>query len=148
LDPSVKAICTTTNDNEELYKVIYGEKWAPAISHPPPNGSTIFQKNNWILPFWLYEHLQMTMNYLTKFQVSQIGHLKKEMSTSYFTPSTPLGSTITHNWILLSRHYTHLQMKMTLYKSFQSPLHYLQSLKCSTLPNERWTNAERTVNER
>jgi hypothetical protein len=23
-------------------------------------GSTIIQKNNWILPFWLYEHLQMT----------------------------------------------------------------------------------------
>jgi hypothetical protein len=32
-----------------------------------------------------------------------IGHLGKEVSTSYFTPSTPLGSTITHNWILSFR---------------------------------------------
>jgi hypothetical protein len=81
-----------------------------------PYGSTKIQKNNWILPFWLYEHLQMTINHWTKFQVSPIGHLGKKVSTSYFKPSTPLGSTITHNWILPSWQYTYLQMKITLYK--------------------------------
>jgi hypothetical protein len=62
-----------------------------------PYGSNTIQKNIWILPFLLYEHLQMTIYYKTKFQVSPIGHLGKEVSTRYFTPSTPLGSTITQD---------------------------------------------------
>jgi hypothetical protein len=69
-----------------------------------------------ILPFWLYEHLQMTIKYWIKFQVSPIGHLGKGVSKSSFAPSTPLRSTITHNWNLLSWQCTHLQMKMTLHK--------------------------------
>jgi hypothetical protein len=80
------------------------------------HGSTTIQKNNWILPYWLYEHLQLTIKHWTKFQVFPIGHLGKEVSTSYFTPSTPLGSTITHNWVLPSWQYTPFQMKVTLYK--------------------------------
>jgi hypothetical protein len=90
-----------------------------------PYGSTTIQKNNWILPFWVYEHLQMTINYWTKYQVPPIGQLGKEVSTSYFTPSTPLESTIIRIWIPLSQQYTLLQMKMTLYKDFKSPLRNL-----------------------
>jgi hypothetical protein len=81
-----------------------------------PYGSITIHLNNWILQFWLYEHLQMTINYWTKLQDSPIGHLGKEVSKSYFKPSTPLWSTIAHNWILPSQQYTNLQMKMTLYK--------------------------------
>jgi hypothetical protein len=32
-----------------------------------PYGSTTVQKNIGILPFWLYEHLQMTINYSSLF---------------------------------------------------------------------------------
>jgi hypothetical protein len=82
------------------------------------------------LPFWLYEHLQMTIKHWTKFLVSPISHLWKEVSTSYFTPSTPVESTITHTWILPSLQYTHLQMKMTLYR--------VPSLH-SAIYNDTWT---------
>jgi hypothetical protein len=53
------------------------------------------KKNIWIFLFQLYA-LQMTMKRCTKFQVSQIGHLQREESTSYFTPTTyhPSGSRI------------------------------------------------------
>jgi hypothetical protein len=43
----------------------------------------------------------MIMKHLTKFQVSIISHLRGEVSTSYFTLSTPLGSTITKTEKLL-----------------------------------------------
>jgi hypothetical protein len=78
-----------------------------------PFGSTTIQKNNW-----------------TKFQGSPIGHLWKKSNRSYFTPSTPLRFTITHNWILPSWQYTHLQMKMTLHKV--SSIH-------SSIYKDRWT---------
>jgi hypothetical protein len=62
-----------------------------------PYRFTTIQKNNLILSIWLYEHLQMTQNYSTKFQVSPIDHLGKETCTSYFTTSSSLASTITRN---------------------------------------------------
>jgi hypothetical protein len=84
------------------------------MNTPATLGSTItHRKNNWTLLYRQYTHFQMTMEHSTKFQVSTIGHLGGEESASYFTPSTSLGSTITHrknNWTLLYRQYTHFQM--------------------------------------
>jgi hypothetical protein len=54
----------------------------------------------------------------------------RKRSTSYFTPSTPLRSTITHNWILQFWQYTHLQTKMTMHKV--SSIH-------SSIYKDKWT---------
>jgi hypothetical protein len=57
-------------------------------------------KNDWNLLSWQYAHLLMIMKHCTQFQVPMISHLKGEVSTSYFKPSTPLGSTITERKII------------------------------------------------
>jgi hypothetical protein len=74
-----------------------GEVSTSYFKHPTPLGSTITKRKIIGSPLsWQYAHLLIIMKHLTKFHVSMISHLRGEVSTSYFTPSTPLWSTISH----------------------------------------------------
>ena len=90
IESSCPKICTCTNDNEALQSHLGGEASTSYFTPYTPMDPPKFQKNCWILSFCLYKHLLMIMKHLTKFQVSIIRHLKGEVSTSYFTLSTPL----------------------------------------------------------
>jgi hypothetical protein len=71
------------------------------------------KKNYRILLPWQYAQLLIIMKHSTKFQVSRISHLRREVSTRYFTPHP---SWIHHNskknyWILLSWRYVLMIIK-------------------------------------
>ena len=108
LGPLILPIQTSTNDNEASYKVssLYDQPSQRRSKHKlfqtlhPSSIHHNSEKNYWILLSRQYAHLLMIMKHLTKFQVSMISHLRGEVSTSYFTLSTPLGSTITQRKII------------------------------------------------
>ena len=114
MDPPVLTLCISTNDNEAMCKFssLYYQPSQRRSEHK------LFQtlhpiwihhnskKTYWIILSSQYAHILMIMKHCTKFQVSIISHLRGEVSTSYFTLSTPLGSTITQRKIIGSSSLT------------------------------------------
>jgi hypothetical protein len=139
LDPPVLTICTSTNHIEALYKVssLYDQPSQRRSEHKlfqtlHPSWIHHNSWNYWILLSWQYAHLLIILKHCTKFQVSMISHLRGEVSTSYFKPSTPLGSTITHEIIGSS-----FPDNMHIYLSYWNIVQSFKSL-WSAISEEKW----------